>query len=188
VREKTLQVVQSRPELVANPAVDESLRELARSSNERQKEIAATLLKTRGRSSATGTALDTLDIGYFEAKVMPIFNALGEDGQNCMGCHRSHTILKMVPPDRDGRWSPDAVRANFRATLRVVNLADPPSSLVLGKPTWEAAEEAEAQKDPTRKAHTGGVRFESKSSTQYQTILDWINGAHLKPRERAEAR
>ncbi|HEV3122538.1 MAG TPA: HEAT repeat domain-containing protein, partial [Isosphaeraceae bacterium] len=188
VREKALQVIQSRPELVANPAVDESLRELARSSNDRQKDIAATLLKTRGRSSAAGAALDTLDIAYFEAKVLPIFNTLGEDGQNCMGCHRSHTILKMVPPDRDGRWSADAVRANFRATLRVVNLADPPSSLLLGKPTWEAAEEAEAQKDPTRKAHTGGVRFETKTSPQYQTILDWINGAHLNARERAFVR
>jgi hypothetical protein len=188
VREKALQVIQARPELVANPAVDESLRELSRSPNARQKEIAQTLLRTRGRSSAGGGALDTLDIAYFEARVLPIFNALGDDGQNCMGCHRSHTILKMVQPDREGRWSAEAVRANFRATLRVVNLADPPASLLLGKPTWEAAEEAEAQKDPTRKAHTGGVRFETKTSQEYQTILDWINGARLNPHARAEAR
>jgi hypothetical protein len=44
------------------------------------------------------------------------------------------------------------------------------------KPTWEAAQEAEAQNDPTKKAHTGGVRFE-KGSPEYQTLLDWINGA-----------
>ena len=103
---------------------------------------------------------------------------MGEDGQNCMGCHRSHTILRMVPPGKDGHWSSEDVRANYRAALRVVNLAQPAASLVLGKPTWEAAEEAEAQNDPTKKAHAGGVRFE-KNSREYQTLLDWINGARL---------
>ncbi len=103
---------------------------------------------------------------------------MAEDGQNCMGCHRSHTILRMIPPDKNGEWSPDAVRANYRSALRVVNLARPSESLLLGKPTWEAAEEAEAQKDPTRKAHAGGVRFEA-GSREYQTLLDWLNGARL---------
>ena len=47
--------------------------------------------------------------------------------------------------------------------------------------TWDADEEAEAQGDPTKKAHAGGVRFEPRTSPEYQTILDWINGARLKP-------
>ena len=71
-----------------------------------------------------------------------------------------------------------AVRDNYRAALRVVNLANPADSLLLGKPTWEAAEEAEAQNDPSKKAHAGGVRF-VKNSPEYQTLLDWINGARL---------
>jgi hypothetical protein len=66
----------------------------------------------------------------------------------------------MVPPGKDGRWSPQAVRANFRAALRVVNLANPARVSCSGKPTWDAAEEAEAQNDPTKKAHAGGIRFE----------------------------
>ena len=89
---------------------------------------------------------------------------MGEDGQNCVGCHRSHTILKLSRPARTATGPPNAVRANFRATLRVVNLASPRDSLLLGKPTWEAAEEAEAQSDPTKKAHAGGVRFDSGTS------------------------
>jgi HEAT repeat protein len=180
VREKALQVIQLHPTLVSNPAVAEGLSELAGSANTRQKEIAATLLTTRGKSSAGGNAAERLDLAYFEAKVLPIFNTLGEDGQNCVGCHRSHTILKMVAPAKDGTWSPNSVRANFRAALRVVNLPRPADSLLLGKPTWEAAEEAEAQNDPTKKAHAGGVRFE-KGSPEYQAILDWINGARLRP-------
>ena len=122
---------------------------------------------------------ERLDLAFFEAKVLPIFNAMGEDGQNCVGCHRSHTILKMVPPGKDGALvGRRAVRDNFRAALRVVNLASPAESLLLGKPTWEAAEEAEAQNDPSKKAHAGGVRFEPKSR-EYQAILDWINGRRL---------
>jgi hypothetical protein len=86
----------------------------------------------------------------------------------------------MVPPGKDGTWAPEALRANFRATLRVVDLPRPADSLLLGKPTWEASEEAEAQNDPHKKAHAGGVRFE-KDSPEYQAILNWINGARLEP-------
>jgi hypothetical protein len=180
VREKALQAIQNRPALVNNPAVEEGLRELVERDNPRQKEMAEALLRSRGRSSGSGAAASQLDLAFYEAKVLPIFNALGEDGQNCIGCHRSHTILKLVPPGKSGTWSRDALLANFRATLRVVNLASPRDSLLLGKPTWEAAEEAEAQSDPTRKAHAGGVRFEPGTSDEYQTILDWINGARLR--------
>ena len=104
-----------------------------------------------------------------------------------MGCHRSHTILKMVAPGKDGDWPTQAVRDNYRAALRVVNLARPAESLLLGKPTWEAAEEAEAQNDPTKKAHAGGVRFE-KNSREYQMLLDWIHGARLPGGSKSAAR
>ena len=181
VCEKALQLIQSQPALVANAAIEDGLRELVQSPKtaDRQREIARALLATRGRSSSgAGDATERLDLAYFKAKVLPIFNQIAEDGQNCMGCHRSHTILKMVPPGKDGEWATAAVRDNYRATLRVVNLARPAESLLLGKPTWEAAEEAEAQNDPRKKAHAGGVRFE-ENSPEYQTLLDWINGARL---------
>jgi HEAT repeat protein len=180
VREKALQLIQKHASLVSNAAIEESLHELLRSNttSDRQREIAKALLASRGKSSAGGAMSDRLDLPYFEANVLPVFNRLGEDGQSCMGCHRSHTILKMVPPAKDGHWSSEDVRSNYRAALRVVNLAQPAASLLLGKPTWEAAEEAEAQNDPTKKAHVGGVRFE-ENSRGYQTLLDWINGARL---------
>jgi hypothetical protein len=188
VREKALQAIQNRPALVNNPAVEEGLRELAEGDNPRQKEMAAALLRSRGRSSGSGASASHLDLAFYEAKVLPIFNTLGEDGQNCVGCHRSHTILKLIPPGKSGAWTKETVLANFRATLRVVNLASPRDSLLLGKPTWEAAEEAEAQTDLTRKAHAGGVRFERGTSPEYQTILDWINGARLRTETTAAPR
>ncbi len=156
------------------------MREVTRSDNVRQKEIATALLKSRGRSSGSASAADVLDLAYFEAKVLPLFETEAEDGQNCVGCHKSHTILKLVGPAEGDRWTPDRVRANYRAALRVVNLQSPTESLLLLKPTWEAAAEAEAQNDPSIHAHAGGVRFEP-GSDDYQAILDWINGARLKP-------
>jgi hypothetical protein len=189
VREKALQLIQKTPALLANAAIENTLRELARAetAGQRHREIARALLTSRGRSSAGDGTADRLDLAFFQARVLPIFNRMGEDGQNCMGCHRSHTILKMVPPSKDGAWSPEAVRANYRAALSVVNLTRPSDSLILGKPTWEAAEEAEAQNDPTKKAHAGGVRFEV-NSREYQTLLDWINGARLTGGAKSAAR
>ena len=179
VRERALQAIQKHSNLVANPAVADSLRELAGSDNVRQAEVARVLAASRGRSSGAGSADGTvaLDLGYFEAKVLPIFLKKGEDTQSCMGCHRSHTILKMVGRD-EGRWTPDRVLDNYRAALRVVDLARPSESLLLNKPTWEAAAEAEAQGDPSVEAHAGGVRF-LPDSEEHQIILDWINGARL---------
>jgi hypothetical protein len=191
VREKALQLIQNQPSLVTTAAVENSLHELANSpaAAERQREIAKTLLASRGRfSSGAAAALSpALDLAYFQARVLPIFNRMGEDGQNCTGCHRSHTILKVIGPGKDGAWTPQAVRETYRAALRVVNLARPADSLLLSKPTWEAAEEAEAQNDPAKKAHAGGVRFE-KGSREYQTLLDWINGARLPAGAKSAAR
>ncbi len=189
VREKALAVIQASPSLVGNAAIEDGLREIAEKpapgareeknkDNDRQRGIATALLASRGRSSAGDSAEHRLDLPYFEAKILPIFNKIGDDGQNCIGCHRSHTVLAMIAPSKDGRWTRDAVRANYRAALRVVNLARPSESLIVNKPTWEAAEEAEAQNDPTIKAHSGGIRF-GKSAPEYQVILDWINGAKL---------
>ncbi len=178
VREKALQLIQNQPGVLANAAVENSLRELIRSAatSDRHREIARALLATQGRASAGQTTADRLDLGFFQAQVLPIFSRAGEDGQNCLGCHRSHTILKLAPPGKDGRWLQEAVRDNYRAALRVVNLANPAESLLVQKPSWEGAQEAVALNDPTKKAHTGGVRFE-KGSAEYQTLLDWINGA-----------
>jgi HEAT repeat protein len=189
LREKALQLIQKHGELIADAAIEGALRELARddSAGQRHREVARSLLASRGRSSGGNATADRLDIAYFQARVLPIFNRMGDDGQSCIGCHRSHTILRMVAPDKGGGWSVEAVRANYRSTLRVVNLAHPSESLLLGKPTWEAAEEAEAQNDPRRKAHAGGVRFEA-GSREYQTLLDWLNGARLPVGDGSAAR
>ena len=188
VREKALAAIQAAPAMVNNPAVEDGLRAVVRSENPRQKEIARSLLASRGRSSGVDAGKDLLDLAFFEAKVLPIFNTMGDDGQNCVGCHRSHTVLRLLSPGKDGTFPPNTVRSNYRAALGVVNLASPSDSLLLGKPTWDAAEEAEAQSDPTKKAHAGGIRFEAKTSREYQTILDWINGAKLPPKATSASR
>ncbi len=180
VRERALQAIQAHPTLVQNPAVAEALTTLAASDNARQRDIATALLKTRGQSSGADASAEGLDLAFFRARVLPVLATASEDGQSCVGCHRSHTILRLVGPDDSGAWTDDRVRANYRSALRVVNLVNPASSLLLRKPTWESAEEAEAQNDPNIEAHSGGVRFEADSDS-YRVLLDWINGARLKP-------
>ena len=180
VREKALQLIQKTPALLSNAELENGLNDIARtdSASQRHREIALALLASRGRSSAGDSTAERLDLAFFQARVLPIFNRMSDDGQNCIGCHRSHTILRMAPPSKDGTWTQEDLRANYRNALRVVNLARPAESPLLAKPTWEAAEEAEAQNDPTKKAHAGGVRFEP-NSTDYQTLLNWINGARM---------
>lgn len=181
VRERALQALQAHPTLVPNPAVAEALRTLAGTDNARQREIATTLLKSQGQSSgAGGASAEGLDLAFFQAKVLPVLAQAGEDGQSCVGCHRSHTIFRLAGPEGDAGWTAERVRTNYRSALRVVNPVNPSASLLLLKPTWEAGEEAEAQHDPTKQAHSGGVRFEADSDA-YRVLLDWINGARLKP-------
>jgi len=62
--------------------------------------------------------------------------------------------------------------------MNVVDTRDPENSLLLRKPTSTAESEGVAGAKNT--AHGGGRRWE-KGSPQYQTILQWIQGAKLPP-------
>jgi len=58
--------------------------------------------------------------------------------------------------------------------MNVVDLEHPENSLILRKPT--SSSETEGTLNSKQLAHGGGVRWE-KGSPQYQTILEWIEGA-----------
>ena len=87
--EKCFQLIQSQPALVANAAIENGLRELVVSAKtaDRQREIAKALLATRGRSSSgAGDANEAARPGLFSGqRCLPIFNHVGEDGQELHG-------------------------------------------------------------------------------------------------------
>jgi hypothetical protein len=102
-----------------------------------------------------------LDEPYFRANVEPILKRKGEDGYACVNCHVTHTLFN----------------ATWETVMNVVDTAQPENSLILRKPTSTAESEGVVGAKTT--AHGGGRRW-SKGSPEYETILDWIDGAKLK--------
>ena len=80
------------------------------------------------------------------------------DGYACANCHANHTLF-------DASWS---------TVKNVVDRRDPENSLLLRKPTSSAESEGVANARST--AHGGGQRF-PKGSPEYETILQWTQGA-----------
>jgi hypothetical protein len=181
VREKAVQVLQTHPGLVANPSVAEGLRELSRADNPRQAEIAAALLKSRGRTSGGAAGTDGLD----RRTSRP-------------GCCRSstpwattaRTAWAATARTRSCAWSRPVGTAAGRRRPR-----GPTTARRCGSLTWPAPPTASCWASPPgtptrrprpratrpRRPTPAGVRFEPRTSPEYQTILDWINGARLKP-------
>ena len=104
--------------------------------------------------SPTPTPTGTPGPQSFENDIVPIFSARGCTGS---GCHR--------PPTTGG-----GLRLNQSATqiydgvFQRCNTADPPNSLLLIKPLFEAAPN-----------HTGGNIFLTTADPDYQKMLRWIS-------------
>jgi hypothetical protein len=96
------------------------------------------------------------DEGYFNGLVRPILEAKGKDGYACVQCHATHTLFN----------------GSYTSALNVIDPANPESSMLLRKPTSDAAAEGIVN----AKSHGGGVRWEV-GSPEYNTILNWIRGA-----------
>jgi HEAT repeat protein len=116
-------------------------------------------------AAAAPTRTDTahqkkLDEPFFHAYVEPILNKKGKDGYACANCHVTHTLFNAT-------WS---------TVMNVVDTAAPESSLILRKPTSTA--DSEGVVGSGQLAHGGGVRW-PKGSIEYETILQWIQGAKL---------
>jgi hypothetical protein len=103
-----------------------------------------------------------LDEPFFHAYVQPILTKKGKDGYACVDCHVTHTLFNAT-------WS---------TAMNVVDTAAPENSLMLRKPTSTA--ESEGVVGSGQLAHGGGMRW-AKGSIEYETILQWIQGAKLDP-------
>lgn len=103
--------------------------------------------------SPTPTPAGTPGPQSFAADIVPIFTARGCTGS---GCHR--------PPTNGGglRLNQSAAQI-YPAVAARCNTADPPNSLLLLKPLFEAAPN-----------HTGGNIFLTNADPDYQKILRWI--------------
>jgi hypothetical protein len=112
------------------------------------------------RAATTTARQKKLDEPFYRAYVEPILNKKGKDGYACANCHVTHTLFNAT-------WS---------TVMNVVDTASPENSLILRKPT--ASADSEGVVGSGQLAHGGGIRW-AKGSIEYETILQWIQGAKL---------
>jgi hypothetical protein len=179
VRSAALNAVRRVKSLQSNAAIRAGLAKLTKDPNQRLQGLAVAMYQ--GQDS--GVALDLraeelLDYNFFARRVMPLLAAKGADGNACVNCHTTHTIFKLIEPDKEGRFTEEQLRENYRSALKVVDMANPENSLIVRKPTGDASQEGliGSKKTP----HGGGTRWNGLNDLATQTVLEWINGAKLK--------
>ncbi len=117
-----------------------------------------------------------LSLSTFRNKVNPIFYQAAEDGHSCADCHGNHTILRIAPADAVGPGE-DALMINYQSALKVVNLSEPESSLILRKPRSPRGQGDEDPSSPTGLTHVGGPRWDGPDHPACRAIMDWIREA-----------
>jgi hypothetical protein len=122
------------------------------------KEAAAYGAISAAKPTPPGTQ-EPLDEPFFRANVEPILEKKGKDGYACVDCHATHTLFN----------------AHWQTVMNVVDRNHPEDSLLLRKPVSTAESEGVTASRVT--AHGGGQRW-TKGSPEYETILQWIEGAH----------
>jgi len=187
VRPLALDLVRRSRDLQSNAAVRVALAELLKDANERTRQIAESLYSGKQLPRDGVDVAKLLDRDFFARKVQPLFFAPGPDGKACVQCHHNHGILKISGSEDGGAVTEEMTRENYRAALRVVNLAEPEKSLLLLKPLGSA--DFEGVVGAKSVPHGGELRWPSRqSSDEYQAILAWINGARVTATERTRER
>src|SRR5262245_23052321 len=179
VRSAALNAVRRVKSLQSNAAIRAGLSKLTKDPNQRLQGLAVAMYQ--GQDS--GVALDLraeemLDYNFFARRVMPLLVAKGADGNACVNCHTTHTIFKLIEPDKQGRFTEEQLRENYRSALKVVDMVNPENSLIIRKPTGDASQEGLVGSKKT--PHGGGMRWNGLNDPATQTVLEWINGAKFK--------
>ncbi|MCI0523868.1 MAG: hypothetical protein L0Y75_01270 [Acidobacteria bacterium] len=178
-RSAALGAVRRVKPLQSNAAIRAGLAKLTKDPNQRLQGLAIAIYQGQDGGVALDLrAEEMLDYNFFVARVMPLLSRRGADGNGCVNCHATHTIFRLVEPDKQGRFTDAALRENYRSALKVVDLANPENSLILRKPTSDSSVEGVA--GASRTAHGGGVRWQGASDPAYREVLEWINGAKVK--------
>ena len=179
-RAAALDLAGKRKVLADAPDVRHEIALLRTDSDLRIQRLAASLLagKDLAKAFRPEELAQLLDYKYFVEKVEPILAKTGGDGKACVICHNSHAIFKLQPPLADGKFADSVSHDNFNYALRVINIAQPESSLILIKPTRPS--DAAGDVNTYESTHNGGQRWPgNEASPEYQTILAWIRGARL---------
>ena len=106
---------------------------------------------------------------------------MGEDTYSCARCHANHTILRIAEADPAKGCTDEQLLINYNSVLKIVNLGEPESSLILRKPRSPQGQGGPDPSSPTGLTHVGGPRWGSTEHPAYKAILDWIREASPAP-------
>jgi cellulose synthase operon protein C len=118
-----------------------------------------------------------LSLSSFRKNVNPLFYQPAEDTYACVKCHANHTILRIAEADPNIGFSGEQLMTNYNSVLKVINLGDPESSLVLRKPRSPQGPGGAEDSSPTGLTHVGGPRWENTEHSAYKAVLAWIREA-----------
>jgi HEAT repeat protein len=181
VRAAALDLLRKVKDVEQRPDFRAALAQLQNDSNPRMKLIATNVLGGKKLSEALRDVQpgSVLDFNYFVTRIEPILATPGADGKACVFCHANHVIFKLQPPNAEGVFSPQDSEANYKYAMRVVDINNPTSSLILIKPTRPT--DSAGNVGDYLATHNGGQRWlGNESSSQYRTILEWIRGSRLQ--------
>jgi hypothetical protein len=132
--------------------------------------VAAALLA----AAAPAGAQQSLDYGYFKAKVEPVFLKKRPGHARCVVCHGplSANAFKLQKiPDGAKFWTDEQSRKNFDTVSLLATPGNFDASKILKHPLApEAGGDA---------FHSGGRQFASKQDPDWQILSQWVNGAKL---------
>ena len=114
-----------------------------------------------------------LSLSRFRTEVEPLFYQAGADGHSCASCHANHNVLRIG----EGNPSGDRLMINYASALKVVNLGDPESSLLLRKPRSPQGQGGPDPSSPTGLTHVGGPRWDDINHPSYRAMLGWVREA-----------
>ena len=181
IRESALGTVQQYGLLVSEPSLARRLKALA--SNPALRDRALKLLAGQGIDPDTIEAdlrlgrPRLLSFSEFRRKVNPLFYQASDDGYSCANCHANHTILRVAEAIAGKGFSDEQLMINYNSTLKVVNLGEPESSLILRKPRSPRGQGGADSASPTGLTHVGGPRWENTEHPSYRAILAWVRDA-----------
>ena len=125
-----------------------------------------------------------LSLATFRRTVNPLFYEAGEDTYACARCHASHTILRIAEVDPAMGNTDEQLLINYNSVLKVVNVGDPESSLILRKPRSPQGQGGPDPASPTGLTHVGGQLWDNTEDPAYKAILAWIREASPAQREK----
>lgn len=181
VRDQALRRVEEHRLMVDHPELARRVKALV--GDLQLKDRAASALGSQGyppdqiKADVTLTRPRLLSLATFRQKVNPIFYKPSADGHACVECHANHTILRISEADPAAGFNGERLMTNYNSVLKVINLGDPDSSLILRKPRSPRGQGGADPESPTGLTHVGGPRWESTDDPSYGVLLSWIRDA-----------